>query len=118
MSRRPTYRVVIHVDESEPTKHRAVLGNVANLLTDLGPDATEVEVVAHGPGLDLLLTGTPHGEQVGALQEQGVRMLACANTLRIRDLTAADLLAGVEVVSAGIGHIVRREHEGWQYVRP
>ena len=94
------------------------LGNVLNLLTDLGDQVQAVEVVANGPGLDMFLSGAESAPMVESCRERGVVLSACANTLRSRNLDRSALLDGVEVVSSGIGQVVRRQADGWQYVRP
>jgi len=33
-------------------------------------------------------------------------------------VTKADLAAGVKVVPAGVVHIMQRQSEGWNYIRP
>lgn len=113
-----TYRVVVHLDESSPEKHQEVLRNITNLLNDLGPEQTQVELVTHGPGIDLLLQGSSFAEQVRQLQDRGVVMAVCHNTLRGRSIPEERVLPGATVVPAGIGELVRRQREGWQYVRP
>lgn len=114
----PLYRVVVHLDEADRVKHESVMRNIRNLLDDLGAEQTQVELVAHGPGLDLLTGQTGLGEQAQELAARGVILAACNNTLRERKIPAERLLPGVTVVPAGIGEIVRREAEGWLYVRP
>ena len=49
------YRVVFHVDE--PTKDRAdrVFRNIENPLHDLGENNAEVELVANGGGVNVIL---------------------------------------------------------------
>ncbi len=114
----PRYRVLIHVDEGDPAKHAAVLRNVANLLDDLGADQTQIEIVAHGLGLDLLTNASGYAAQVGALHARGVMLAACHNTLRERQIDPVTLLPGVIIVPSGIGELVRRQQGGWLYVRP
>lgn len=113
-----SYQVVVHVDEADPTRHQMALGNVLNLLADLGDQVRAVEVVANGPGLDMFVSGAASAPMVESCREKGVGLSACANTLRSRHLDTSALLDGVEVVSSGIGQVVRRQAEGWQYVRP
>lgn len=111
------YRVVWHVPEGGDVLVDRVLRNIMNLLEDLSPDDVEVEVVAHGAGLPLVLAATPGGDRVADLQRQGVVFLACQNTMTNRGLTTADLLPGVGVVASGVGELVRRQGQGWSYVR-
>ncbi|MER6334021.1 DsrE family protein [Streptomyces sp. NPDC014983] len=76
----------------------------------------EVEAVCYSDGIDLLLAGGPHAEATAALQRDGVRFLACANTLRGRNITPDMLVDGVGVVPAALWHLARRQHEGWSYL--
>ena len=109
--------VVVHLDEAGQDKHAAVLTNIANLLSELG-DTTPVELVCHGPGVDLCLRGGPAGEQLEALIGRGVTVAACRNTMRGRGITPEQLASGVVVVPAGVGELVRKQRQGWAYLRP
>ncbi len=109
--------VVVHLPESDPGRQSTVLRNTANLLRALGP-GTVVEVVAHGPGVELCTGESGLADTVSSLQSQGVAVCACANTLTARGLGEADLLPGVAVVDSGVAHLVRRQREGWSYLRP
>ncbi|HET9079919.1 MAG TPA: DsrE family protein [Trebonia sp.] len=109
--------VVVHLDEAGEAKHEAVTRNVANLLGDLG-EGTEVELVAHGPGVALCLAGSPQAEAVGALIARGVVVAACENTLRAQGIAARRLVPGVVTVPSGVGELVRKQRQGWAYVRP
>ncbi|GAA4803139.1 DsrE family protein [Tomitella cavernea] len=109
--------VVVHLPEADPGRQAAVLRNTANLLRALGPD-TQVEVVTHGPGVELCTGETGLADTVAQLREQRVTVCACANTLTARDLSEDDLLPGVAVVDSGVAHLVRRQREGWSYLRP
>lgn len=117
------YRAVIHLDEDGHDKHASVLRNVSNLIAELGggkcsAGACEVELVAHGPGLKALTGESGVAAEIADLAERGVRLSACANTLAQRSLGEDALLPGVGVVPSGIAAVVRRQAEGWAYVRP
>lgn len=114
---RPAHQVVWQLTDAGEAGHERLLRSVGNLLADLQGEGVEVEVVAHGPGLDLLLPAAASAADVRALQERGVTFLACENTLRSRHLAIEDLPAGVRAVPSGVGHLVRRQSEGWSYLR-
>jgi intracellular sulfur oxidation DsrE/DsrF family protein len=109
--------VVVHLDEADPGKHEAVLGNIANLLAELG-EATVIELVVHGPGLAAALSGSPHAAETRRLIGRGVSVAACGNTMRREGVRPDRLIEGVSVVPAGLAQIVRRQRDGWAYVRP
>lgn len=109
--------VVVHLDEAGEAKHESVTRNVANLLADLGEPA-EVELVAHGPGVELCLAESPQTEAVRALIARGVVVAVCENTLRAMSIDARRLAPGVVTVPSGVGELVRKQRQGWAYIRP
>lgn len=109
--------VVVHLAETGSDRHEAVLRNVLNLRADLGPDVP-VELVAHGPGVELLTGESGLATGVAQLVSVGVHAVACLNTLASRALAPEALLDGVGTTTSGMGHLARRQLEGWAYVRP
>jgi len=108
------YRVLFAVTSPETADWNLTMGNIRNLIKDL-PNA-EVEVVAYGPGVSMVVKPSPVDEAIQGLIAQHVRFVACENAMRARHVTAADLLTGVGTVPAGIVEVVTKEAEGWVYV--
>lgn len=109
--------VVVHLDEASPEKHASVLLNISNLLNELG-DETPVELVVHGPGLLAVIAVAPHCAKVHELLGRGVTVAACANTLKGMNISVDGLVEGVHVVPSGVAELVRRQRQGWAYLRP
>lgn len=122
-SRSPTnpvksHRVVIEVSEDDPKVWEAVLNNVENLRNALGPDATTIELVAHGGGLGMLLgSNQTQAERMERLAGDGVVLAACENTMRRKKIGRADLLPFATTVDSGVAQIVRKQEQGWSYVK-
>jgi intracellular sulfur oxidation DsrE/DsrF family protein len=110
------FRVVVQLADAEPGKHEAVIRNLINLRNDLGDEAV-IELVAHGPAVALLLRSGPLADQVDALMREGLGLRACANSLRGQSIGPDQLIDPEGIVASGVGHVVRRQHEGWSYVR-
>lgn len=108
-------RVVFQLADGRPEDHETALRNLRNVRADL-PDAA-VCLVAHGPGLRLVTGETGLGDALDELVGGGVEVLACRNTMRRLEIPEDALRDGVGTVPAGIGEIVRRQSEGWAYVR-
>ena len=53
----------------------------------------------------------------GAL-DASVRLIACQNTMQNNKLTREDMYSGIAYVQAGVTHIMKRQREGWAYIRP
>ncbi len=58
-----------------------VFRNIENLLSDLGENNVEVELVANGGGVKALVTSPDsHAAQIDPLAAKGVRFAACAHS--------------------------------------
>ena len=107
--------VVVHVPLGDALE--SVLRNVGNLRAELG-DASPIEVVCHGPGLDLLLAAGPHRPAVEALLGRRVVFDACGNTMARVGVTPEQLTPGTRIVPAGLAQVARLQWAGSAYVRP
>jgi intracellular sulfur oxidation DsrE/DsrF family protein len=50
--------------------------------------------------------------------KSGVAVQACENTMRNQKLVRADMHPSVTYVPAGVVQIIKRQQEGWAYLRP
>ena len=113
-----THHVVFALTSGDEADWNLTLGNMRNLLKSFGDTPYEVELVAFGPGLSSVITKTSTvADDIKALQEKHVHFLACENSMRARKVTAADLLPGVDPTPSGIVEVVRRQEEGWVYIK-
>jgi uncharacterized protein len=112
-------RLVIQVSDADPAKWGLVLNNAANVQTEFGgPSAVDVEIVVYGPGIGMLKAGSPVGDRIAAAMNNGVHVVACQNTMHGMKLTPADMLPAIGYVPSGVGEIVKKQQQGWSYVRP
>ena len=111
-------RIVVQVSEADPARWNLVLNNVKNLQDDLGADKVTIEIVAYGPGIGMLRFDAPTHSRVTETAKNGVAIRACENTMRNQKLTRADMHPSITYVAAGVVEIVRRQQEGWAYLRP
>lgn len=111
------YQVIFHIDEQ--AKIGLVLNNIKNLLVDLDKDHLEIEMVANGDAVKVLLrSATEFAPIMEELAAKNVVFCACANSMRNFGLQKEKLLDFVQVVPAGVGEIVKKEAAGWLYIRP
>lgn len=109
-------KVVIHLDESE--KWQVAIANVTNLINDVGPEEVNVVVLANGGAVELFRRDTDLWQVLEQLKGKGAGILACRNSLRSLSIEEGSLPSFITVVPAGITELVRRQHDGWAYVRP
>ncbi|MBK1724837.1 DsrE family protein [Thiocystis violacea] len=113
--------VVYHVSEAE--KVPLVLNNIQNHIDGVGgPDKIHIVMVAHGPAINALtdIEATDRVRTAAAkLQEEGVELDMCGNTLKGFNLTLDELLPGfVEVSQGGVTRIGELQSQGYVYIRP
>lgn len=111
-------QVVIQVSDADPAKWNLALNNAENLQQALGKNNVDVEIVAYGPGLGMLLAESKVAARLNGAMDNNVALLACATTMKKSKVTEADLAGGVKAVPGGVIHIINRQREGWSYVRP
>ncbi len=114
-------KVVLQISDGSPAKQTLVLNVANNLINYYRNDDLKLEIVAFGPGLQLLFAGNPNMERIQSLTVSGVRFSACQNTV-----AAMTKLLGhppkldpyAVPVAAGIGRIVDLTEQGYVLVRP
>ena len=110
------HKVVIQFTDTDSVSQASVLGQVKNIRTDL-PD-TDIEVVCHGPGLDLLIKkSTKVSSQISEWSSKGVVFAACNNTMRRRGVKPEDLQKEATIVPSAMTQLIKRQEEGWSYVK-
>lgn len=111
-------RVVVQVSEADPARWNLVLNNVKNLQDDLGANNVTIEIVAYGPGIGMLKFDAPTNSRITDAAKAGVLIQACENTMRNQKLVRADMHPSITYVPAGVTQIIKRQQEGWAYLRP
>lgn len=112
-------RAVFSVTENDPARWNLVLGNVHNLqagTADTG--GVEVEIVAFGPGVAMLKAGSPAASRIAEALGDHVKIVACRNSMAAGKLTEADMVPDIGYVPAGVVEVMRKEQQGWAYIRP
>lgn len=115
-------RIVLQLSDGDEAVQARVL-NVANNLIKYygGPDLVDLEIVAFGPGISLLLADSSQAERVSSLAASGVRFIACMNTVDTIERSTGirpKLVPLAFPVRAGVAHIVERSTQGYVVVRP
>lgn len=109
------YRVVFQLATDNAKEHKALVKQLHNLREAI--EGIEIEVVAHGMGVSFLQKGVPHEADIATLRAAGVKFLVCRNTLTFKKIPESSLLPQAEVIAAGLAHIIKRQYEGWAYIK-
>ncbi|WP_455365588.1 DsrE family protein, partial [Kaarinaea lacus] len=114
-------KVVLQISDPNPFKQTLVLNVANNLIKHYGPDKVDIEIVAFGPGLRLLLDGNANEGRIQGLSANGVRFAACNNTLTNMTKLLGEkpkLNSHAKVVDAGVVRVIDLTSEGYTLVKP
>jgi len=111
-------RVIFQVSDNDPGKWQLALNNAQNVQKDLGAQNVEIEIIAYGPGLNMLKAESKVAGGLAGALDNNVGLIACENTMQNTKVARDDMYGGIAYVMAGVTHIMKRQQEGWSYIRP
>jgi len=111
-------KVVFQVSDSIPGKWNLTLNNVRNIQNAIGKDKVDIEIVAYGPGINMLKLKSKVGSKIDKALADGIRIVACKNTMKHMKLTVANMLPSIAYVPSGAVELMRKQEDGWAYIRP
>lgn len=112
------HKVVLQVSDGEAAKWNLALNNAKNVQEALGADMVDIEIVAYGPGIGMLKADSTTSNRITAAVKAGIQIVACENTMTVQKLTKDDMNASIGYVPTGVVELMKRQREGWAYVRP
>lgn len=111
-------KVVFQVSEADQKTWNLALNNMKNVQQSLGQKNVDVELVVYGPGIGMLKIDSPVGNRVNDAVSAGVKVVACENTMHAQKLTKEDMLASIGYVPGGVVELMKRQKQGYAYIRP
>ena len=112
------HKLIIQVSDNDPAKWNLALNNAKNVQDDVGAANVDIAIVAYGPGIGMLKLDSPSASRVADTMKANVRVVACENTMRAQKITKDDMLPAISYVPAGVTEIMKKQGEGWAYLRP
>jgi intracellular sulfur oxidation DsrE/DsrF family protein len=115
------HRVALQLSDSDPRKQSLVISVAYNLLKLYDPDKVAIEVVAFGPGIELLFPDNPNRKLIESLVAQGVKFDICLNTVDTIERDTGRRPAYIPAatpVQVGVGQILSLTENGYTLVRP
>ena len=112
------HRVIFQVSDNDPARWQLALSNARNVQTDLGKENVQIEIVAYGPGIEMMKAESKVAGGLAGALDTSVGLIACENTMENTKVTRDEMYGGIAYVKAGVTHIMKRQREGWAYIRP
>ena len=115
------HRIALQISDSDPVKQGLIVSISYKLLEVYGPDSIDVQVVAFGPGIDLLNADNPRRQQIDSLIAQGVTFNICGYTLETIERKTGkrpEMNPKAKLVPAGVPFLLSLAEKNYTIVRP
>ena len=122
-----TKKVVLQLSDGDIDRQNLVLNVASNLQKSYGLAGVEIEIVAFGPGLKLLIPNAKDKEvstvqgRIDNLAANQVKFAACGNTMKNMAKKSGKepkLNKNATVVEAGAVRILELQEQGYALLRP
>jgi intracellular sulfur oxidation DsrE/DsrF family protein len=115
------HRLALQLSDRAPDKQALVLSVANEMLKQYGMDKIAIDVVAFGPGIDLLRADSPNRARVDSLDSAGVRFDICMNTVETVERETGKpvpINPRAHKVAAAVARILFLTEHGYTLVRP
>ena len=114
-----SYKALYVLNNGDEKKINGTLKNIRNVLEDPRlKGKLQVELIVFGDGVKVYEKTGAFEAKLKDLQQKGVILAMCENTLRERKIDKSALFPFISYVPSGNGEIIIRHHEGWAIVHP
>src|SRR5260370_6493847 len=114
-------KIVLQLSDNDPRKQGLVISVANNLMKFYDPDKVAVEIVAFGPGIELLRPENPNRKLVESLVAQRARVDICLNTVDTLERDTGkrpQSISAATPVQVGVAQILFLTENGYTLVRP
>ena len=119
VANKKAYNALYILNQSDEKKVKSVLRNINNALDDPRlKGKIHVELVAFGDGVELFKKNNHYDTLLLALQNRGVILAQCLNTIKERKISKDELWPFISYVPSGNGEIIIRQYQGWATIHP
>lgn len=111
-------KVAFQISDADPKKLYLALNAAKNVQSTYGKNNSLIEVIAFGPGVNLLTLESEAGQRIDEAIKSGIKVVVCENTMKSQKLTEADMLPNLTYVPGGILELMQKQKQGYAYILP
>lgn len=111
-------KLVMQVSDADTGKWNLALNNAKNVQQVYGADKVDIEIVTYGPGIGMLKKDSVIANRIDEAKQTGITIVACQNTMKGMKLTSDDMLPNTSYVPSGAVEIIKKQRDGYAYIRP
>ena len=104
-------KVVFHLNEIGRFSH--CCSNVTNLLKE--SEVEEIRILMNGEPVNLAVKG--NDQRIKELLNLGINITVCQNALKSNGIDRSELEDGIDVVPTGVFELMKRQEQGYSYIR-
>jgi uncharacterized protein len=108
--------VVVQANGTSAAEFKRALILASNMHEVLSK--TRFEIVVYGASVRLLSAFSDELPLIQKVQAEGIVVIACGRSLATEHMSPDELAPGIRNVPFGAVWIVKREKQGWQYIKP
>jgi intracellular sulfur oxidation DsrE/DsrF family protein len=113
------YDALYIINSNDEKKIKGTLRNMANALDDPRlKGKLHIELICFGDGVATYMKSGIFEQPLKDLEDKGVILAECSNTVRERKIDKNDLFSFISYVPSGNGEIILRHYDGWAVVHP
>ncbi len=110
-------KIIIDVTSTDNKVYQAVLLTV-NLMSERSPD-TKFDIIAYGEAVPMFMKGrTPVANDIKKyIDNENITFIACEISMSLFDIKKEQLLDGVVTIENAVEEIVKKQGQGWGYIK-
>ncbi|WP_197513223.1 DsrE family protein [Acidihalobacter aeolianus] len=110
--------MLIMVDRTSPQSEMVAMNLIRHVIRFQGIDHAHLDLLAIGPGMKMLLKGTPYAEDIESFTDYGVKFVLCRRNLEAAHIPFSRRADDVGLVPDAVLEMQKRKNEGWMVVWP
>jgi len=110
------HKIVFQMATGDTLAHKQLMKQINNILSL--SSGSIIEIVCHGPGLDMLMTEkSVISEKIAKYTKSGVIFNACEFSMKDRGLEKTQMIPEATYVPSAVIEIAIRQEQGWTYIK-
>lgn len=114
----PQNRVVFHLSDADPSIWKQAFNNARNVQKSFSKGNIAIAMVIQGNAIGAARADSPVAESVSEAIAAGMEVIVCENTMKERHLKREDMHHKVVFTPFGAVEIMKKQQEGWAYIKP
>ncbi|WP_374949944.1 DsrE family protein [Mucilaginibacter sp.] len=111
------YNALYTLNAGDDAKIKTIFRSINHALEDPRlKGKLQIELIAFSDGVAIFMKNGPYEKQLKELQDKGVILAQCNNTIVARNIPRTDLFPFISFVPSGNGEIILRQYDGWAVV--